>query len=141
MQLGDRVRHLREMKGLTQKSLADAIGLTAGHVHKIEAGAVLDMKLSTLRALAEALGTTIDPLVYGDVRASQAQMRAVEDRMFALGQLPATDETRRELRELSARLSELKDDEVYPPLRLATLAPAASKRRGPKPRRERESDL
>lgn len=134
MQLGDRIRELREAQGHTQKSLASRAGLTVGHVYKIESGDVDNVKLSTIRALADALGTTIDPLVYGDGRKAKARMRELEDRMRMLAGQPDSEDNRREIRECAEQIAALKDAAAsYPPAPLSQ-APAR-KRRGPKPRR------
>jgi transcriptional regulator with XRE-family HTH domain len=135
MQLGDRIRVLRELKGLTQKELGDRSGgITGGHIHKIEAGSVNNLKLDTIRAIADALGTTIDPLVYGDGIAKQAELRAIEDELLELGRRQDSEEVRRRLRELSARAAELSSGETYPPLRPSPDDHAkAPRRRGPKP--------
>jgi transcriptional regulator with XRE-family HTH domain len=140
MQLGDRIRVLRERQHLTQKELGDrAGGITGGHIHKIEAGTVGNLKLDTIRAIADALGTTIDPLVYGDGVAKQAELRAIEDELLELGKRPDSDEVRRKLRELSARAAELSSGETYPPLRPSPDDRKPLKRRGPKPGSRRKS--
>jgi transcriptional regulator with XRE-family HTH domain len=58
--IGDRVRRLRVRAGLTQQALAVAAGLSVSAVAQIEAGKTPDPRLSTLRAMAGALGVSID---------------------------------------------------------------------------------
>jgi transcriptional regulator with XRE-family HTH domain len=53
--VGVAVRRLREDRGLTQEQLANAAGLAARHVQKIEAGEV-NVTLRTLVCLGTALG-------------------------------------------------------------------------------------
>jgi transcriptional regulator with XRE-family HTH domain len=53
---------LREGKGLTQQALATLAGLPWSVVAKIEQGVTKNPRLDTLRALAKALGVTLDRL-------------------------------------------------------------------------------
>lgn len=52
---------LRLEKGLSQTSLASAIGTSQSHVAKIEAG-LLDVKFSTATRIADALAVSLDEL-------------------------------------------------------------------------------
>lgn len=135
MQLGDRIRDLRDSLGLTQKELGDLAHTTSGHIHKIESGRATDMKLSTLRGIADALRTTLDPLVYGDGPQKQAELRAIEDELLELGKQPDSESLRKKLRELSARAAELSSGVKYRPLPQTDGTPSKKrkKRRGPKP--------
>lgn len=58
---GDRLRDLRQRRGLTQKALAALAGLSRNTVMNLERGAV--PALDTARALAGALGTTLAELI------------------------------------------------------------------------------
>lgn len=58
---GERLRALREKKGLTQEQLARAAGVRQSIVSKIERG-VIDPRFSTMQALARALGLRLDKL-------------------------------------------------------------------------------
>ena len=130
MQLSDRVRELREKKGHTQKSLAAAAGITVGHVSKVEGGHE-NVLLKTIKALSEALETSIDALVYGTGPDKSAQLKAIEDEQLELGRRPDSEAVRNRLRELSARAAELSSDGVkYPPLP-PTSDGRPRKRRGP----------
>jgi transcriptional regulator with XRE-family HTH domain len=60
--VADAIRAARQAAGLTQQALADAAGLTQGHVAKFESGRNCP-PLRTLRRLAEALGVTAAALV------------------------------------------------------------------------------
>jgi len=59
--IGTRIRQLRLQRKMTQQVLADACGLTKGHVSKIENGSTAP-PVSTLIKLAGALGVGIDEL-------------------------------------------------------------------------------
>ena len=54
--LGARVRRLRQGAGLTQQQLATTAGLALTSLAQLERGVSGDPRLSTLRALAGALG-------------------------------------------------------------------------------------
>lgn len=60
--LGARVRRLRATAGMTQQQLAVAAGLAVSNVAQIEQGKIPDPRLSTLRALAKAMGVTVSDL-------------------------------------------------------------------------------
>ncbi len=61
-QIGQRVKQLRSGAGLTQQGLAVAAGLSVSVVSQIEQGTNEDPRLSTLVALARALGVSLDNL-------------------------------------------------------------------------------
>jgi transcriptional regulator with XRE-family HTH domain len=60
--VGDRLRSFRAAAGLTQQQLATAAKLSVSVVTQIEQGKTDDPRLSTLRALAKALGVSLDKL-------------------------------------------------------------------------------
>lgn len=61
--IGERVRQVRKMKGLTQKALADTVGLTQQALSKIEKGDTTDSQ--ALDNIAKALGVHPVFLRYG----------------------------------------------------------------------------
>lgn len=65
----DTIRSLRERRGLTQKALADAVGVTDKAVSKWETGRGLP-DLSLLEPIARALGVSIAELLTGEVHAN-----------------------------------------------------------------------
>jgi transcriptional regulator with XRE-family HTH domain len=62
MPIGDRLKELRKAAGLSQMELARASGLSLSIITQLEQGRATDPKLSTLKALAKALGCTLDEL-------------------------------------------------------------------------------
>jgi transcriptional regulator with XRE-family HTH domain len=58
-----RLRALRASAGLTQQELAGKAGLSMSVVTQIERGVIPDPRISTLRALAQALNITVGELV------------------------------------------------------------------------------
>ncbi len=61
--IAKRLKALREMAGMSQQSLAVSAGLSVSLVSQIERGSRVDPRMSTLTALATALGVTLDELV------------------------------------------------------------------------------
>jgi transcriptional regulator with XRE-family HTH domain len=60
--LGRRVSVLRKQAGLSRAELAERSGLGESHIGLIETGKRRDLRLSTLRALAVALKTSVESL-------------------------------------------------------------------------------
>lgn len=58
MTMGQRIRRLREMHGMTQEYLGDRVGASKQTIYKYEQGIVTNIPLDTLYALAAALQTT-----------------------------------------------------------------------------------
>ena len=65
MAFPDRLARLRKDKGLTQKELAETVGLNQAQVHRYEKGSA-EPSMSALKRLALALGVTTDELVFED---------------------------------------------------------------------------
>lgn len=64
-------QELRERAGFTQQSLADAIGRHQTLISKIERGHPIDVRWSTISALASALSTTPEAVAKA-IRKTQA---------------------------------------------------------------------
>lgn len=64
--LARKVKQLREAAGLSQQALAVRAGLSVSVVSRLEQGAHEDPRLSTIRAIAEALGVGVDDLLVED---------------------------------------------------------------------------
>ena len=65
MPIKDRLKELRALAGLTQQELATKAGLSISGVVQVELGKIPDPRVSTLAALARALGCTVDDLLGG----------------------------------------------------------------------------
>ena len=66
MTIYERIKYLREEKGMSQQELAELVGFkTASAVNKIELG-IRDINQSRVKAFAKALGTTTAYLMDGD---------------------------------------------------------------------------
>src|SRR5262249_33109773 len=77
MPIKDRLRELRVAAGLTQQALAVRAGLSISGVVHLEAGRIPDPRVSTLKALAVALGVGLDALAFdpGERLAATRQRR------------------------------------------------------------------
>ena len=61
--LADRVKQLREAAGMSQQALAVSAGLSISVITQLEQGQKADPRISTVAALAQALGVTVDELL------------------------------------------------------------------------------
>ena len=66
MTFGERVRQLREMRGLSMTELAEQSGVARQYLYVIEAGRRENPTLDVLRKLAKGLGVSMDMLTGGD---------------------------------------------------------------------------
>ncbi len=64
MNIGQRIRKRREALNITQRELAQALGVTPQHISAVEQNKRVP-SLTFLAKLAEKLGVSIDYLVYG----------------------------------------------------------------------------
>jgi DNA-binding XRE family transcriptional regulator len=63
--MGDRIRLLRQSKGLTQEQLGQRLGVSKVAVSQWETGGTSNVRLKTFLALVEELGTTYQYLLFG----------------------------------------------------------------------------
>jgi transcriptional regulator with XRE-family HTH domain len=64
IQLGARIRRLREKRGYTQESFADACGLHRNFMGAVERGRQ-NLTIKSLRTIAKGLGTSMSKLLSG----------------------------------------------------------------------------
>lgn len=82
MQIGDRIRRARQSAGMSQRQLAEAVGVTHGLVGQWESHRKAPGR-ENLRKIAEV--TTTDPAVLlGDLSAEGASVRISDPRKLAL---------------------------------------------------------
>lgn len=67
-EIGKRISAWRKLRGLTLQKLADKAGVGATTIHNLEQG-LWYAKMPTYLYIAEALGVSLDALIYGEVRA------------------------------------------------------------------------
>ena len=65
MEFRERLRHLRERKGISQNELAKQAGVAQAIVQRLEAGVrgVDHLSVGVVRRLARALGVSVDHLI------------------------------------------------------------------------------
>jgi transcriptional regulator with XRE-family HTH domain len=63
VQLGARIKALRERKGLNQSELARECGIAPATISRLESGDLKDVQTAIATRLAQALGVSIDYLV------------------------------------------------------------------------------
>ena len=63
--LGNRLQHLRELKGLSLSALSEIAGISKSYLAKLERGEVENPGLQTLQSIAGALDTTLGDLLAG----------------------------------------------------------------------------
>ena len=66
--MGDRIKTLRQARGLTQDKLGDLVGVSKSAVSQWEGGSVANIKLPTFLRLLEALQTDAEYLIFGPER-------------------------------------------------------------------------
>lgn len=73
--LADQLKVARERKGLTQRALAQRVGLPQGHISRIERG-IVDLQTSSLMEIARALDLELTLLP----RSALPAIHALQDR-------------------------------------------------------------
>jgi transcriptional regulator with XRE-family HTH domain len=61
--LSERVRHFRALSKMSQQELATAAALSVSLISSIEQGRIKDPRLSTLKAIAAALGVALSDIL------------------------------------------------------------------------------
>ena len=92
MSRGERIRRYRKMKGLTQKSLAERIGLAESAVRNYELG-LRDPSQETLAALSDALGVPMSALDDYELSSAREALEALFRLEDAFGLKPVDGET------------------------------------------------
>ena len=75
MNIGSKIKELRVAKGLTQEELANRTELTVPYISNIENNHT-KLSLVTITAIANALDTTIDSLMYDNLKVLTTQYDA-----------------------------------------------------------------
>lgn len=81
--IGERVRRLREARGLTQLQLANAASMTSANISRLENGLQLP-RANTALALARALGVEPQDLVGSIQKVEATQLDRIERRIAAI---------------------------------------------------------
>ena len=86
MTTGERIKQARLNAGMTQKELADKIGVKYSAIHKYESGMIVNLKREKIAALAEALDVKPSWLLCIDdedpeLQKQHEEINAIFDRM------------------------------------------------------------
>jgi transcriptional regulator with XRE-family HTH domain len=76
--IGERITHLRELRGESLGQLAESADLAKSYLAKIENGEVDNPGLKTLGAICRALGTTLPQLLQAEKRKGSGSKEAPE---------------------------------------------------------------
>lgn len=79
--MGTRLRSLRERAGLTQTELAQRSGVEQTVISRVESGRTKSPSVSTMRALADALGVSLARLTGGEALGSDAPRAPISDEL------------------------------------------------------------
>lgn len=80
-EIADRIRMMREQRGMTQQDLADAIGLKSrSSINKIEKN-TYEIGLDKIKKIAKALNCDPDYLVFGNEEDKKAEINRLFDRL------------------------------------------------------------
>ena len=78
MDTGSRIKEARLRAGLTQKELADKVGVKFSAIHKYESGMVVNLKRETVNALAQALDVKASWLLCLEEEEEKAPPREID---------------------------------------------------------------
>ena len=78
--LGERIRHMRKGKDMTQNCLAELVGVETSNISHIERAAT-KVSLPTLLAIANALGCSMDDLLCDSI---ECEREAFENQLVEL---------------------------------------------------------
>ena len=84
MNLGENIKLKREQLGLSRAELIDRSGVSTAQMSRIERGEQKNPNLETLVAIATALNTSIDEIVFGEESASSSYLGKVIEMQLAL---------------------------------------------------------
>lgn len=77
--IGERLRNIRESKGLTIDQLSEKCGLTSGHIGRIERDDSRNPRYETIEKLADALGVNAAEIMYPKDSAGHVRPKATFD--------------------------------------------------------------
>ena len=107
--IGKRIKILRLERGLTQKDIEEATGISRSHISKIESGRVANPGLETLEKIARALKVSISFLFHFDERTLKRRLQAMEKRKKDhKRELELLESKEKEIRRLKRELRTLK---------------------------------
>jgi transcriptional regulator with XRE-family HTH domain len=78
--IGKRIKILRLERGLTQRDIEEATGISRSHISNIESGRVANPGLDTLEKITKALKVSVSFLFHFDERTLKKRLQAMEKR-------------------------------------------------------------
>ena len=82
MQMGDRIKYLREQAGLTQEELGEKIGVQKSAIRKYEKGSVENIKRSSIKIMADLFNVSPCYLMGWDEDEEQVKQLSEEVRLI-----------------------------------------------------------
>lgn len=79
MLIGERIKKLREVQGLSQGKLARAAAISNDYMHKIENGKVTNIGIEVIDSIAQALDTHPSTLLYGKILSPKIKLNTSDD--------------------------------------------------------------
>ena len=107
MTIGERIRNIRKLNGITQKQLADACGIDDATVRKYESGK-LNPKADTLKKIARGLGVNEIVLTDSSLNTPEAMIRLFDVFNAYSGKLKDGKTIRKEIEK-----KQFDDDDIY----------------------------
>ena len=110
MDIGQKIKHARIAKGLTQEELGNMVGLQKSAIAKYENGRVVNIKRSTLKKLAQALSLRGSDLIIESEPQEAAELHArvlLDDELMGAieNYYTLTDDEQKMVRDLIRSLS------------------------------------
>lgn len=79
MEIGEKIKQARLVKGLTQEELGNLLGVKKSAIAKYECGRVVNIKRSTLKKLSDILGLRPSELIFTADMEEQKKSDALAD--------------------------------------------------------------
>lgn len=102
----ERLKNAKKRAGMTNDELSAASGVPIGTLRKILSGGTKEPKLPALMAIASALGTSVDYLVYGRTTTLSSFDLNQEEINLVMDYRDSTDEIREEVAGMLRRSAE-----------------------------------
>ena len=111
MNMGERIKELRIVKGYTQEELGDKLGVKKSAIQKYENGDVENIKRSKIKLLADALGVTPSYIMWGNAERDRFSGTRKDDRLIELWRQLSYDAQREILKNIENKLEECSTSE------------------------------
>lgn len=82
--IGDRIKRLRLIKGMTQQEIADIAGVSRAAVTQWESGVAKGLRPENLLPVAKVLGVSVEYLVTGDDKTPGAELPVLDTELLVV---------------------------------------------------------